>query len=180
MKPSDDHAPTDLEQRALTLLLFVVSLAFGWILLPFYGTILWGSIIALLFAPLYRWLLPRLRRRRTLAALLTLLVALVIVVIPFALVSAALVHEAALVYERVDSGEWDPNRYLRQAFTALPEWVTALLDRFGLARFDVVQRRLAAAFTQASQFMTTQAFDIGQNAFEFIASIFIALYLAFS
>jgi predicted PurR-regulated permease PerM len=79
----------------------------------------------------------------------------------------------------VDSGEWDPNRYLRQAFTALPDWVTALLDRFGLARFDVGQRRLAAAFTQASQFMSTQAFDIGQNAFEFIASIFIALYLAF-
>jgi predicted PurR-regulated permease PerM len=179
MKPSDDHAPTDLEQRALTLLLLVVSLAFGWILLPFYGTILWGAIIALLFAPLYRWLLPRLNRRRTLAALLTLLAALVIVVIPFALVSAALVHEAALVYERVDSGEWDPNRYLRQAFTALPEWVTALLDRFGLARFDVVQRRLAAAFTQASQFMAKQAFNIGQNAFEFIASIFIALYLAF-
>jgi predicted PurR-regulated permease PerM len=38
-----------------------------------------------------------------------------------------------------------------------------------------VQRRLAAALAQGSQFMATQAFDIGQNAFEFIASIFIAL-----
>ena len=33
------------------LLLVAVSLALGWILLPFYGTILWGAIIALLFAP---------------------------------------------------------------------------------------------------------------------------------
>jgi predicted PurR-regulated permease PerM len=113
LNPSNDHAFTYLEHRALMLLLFAVSLAFGWILLPFYGTILWGSIIALLFAPLYRWLLPRLKGRRTPAALLTLLVALVSVVVPFSLVSASLVHEAALVYERVDSGEWDPNRYLR-------------------------------------------------------------------
>jgi len=79
----------------------------------------------------------------------------------------------------VDSGELDPNRYLREAFAALPDWVTALLDRFGLARFNVVQRRQAAGLTQGSQFMATRAFDIGQNTFEFIASIFIALYLAF-
>ena len=80
-------------------LLVVVSVALGWILLPFYGTILWGAIIALLFSPLYRWLLPRLKRRRTQAALLTLLVVLIIVVVPFALVTASLAREVTAIFE---------------------------------------------------------------------------------
>ena len=49
-----------LENRVLLLLLVTVSLGLGWVLLPFYGTILWGSIIALLFAPVHRRLLARL------------------------------------------------------------------------------------------------------------------------
>jgi len=60
------------------LLLVTVSLALGWICWPFYGTILWASIIALLFAPVFRWLMARLKGRRTLAALLTLFIVLVV------------------------------------------------------------------------------------------------------
>jgi predicted PurR-regulated permease PerM len=35
------------------------------------------------------------------------------------------------------------------------------------------------ALTQGSKFLATQAFSIGQNTFEVVASLFIALYLAF-
>jgi predicted PurR-regulated permease PerM len=38
---------------------------------------------------------------------------------------------------------------------------------------------LALALAQASQFFATQALNIGQNTFDFVASVFIALYLAF-
>ena len=179
MNPSDENASAYLENRALLLLLVAVSLALGWILLPFYGAILWGSIIALLFAPVYRRLLPRLNRRRTPAALLTLLIVLVIVVLPFALVTAALAREATLVYQRMQSGEVNPALYFRGVFDALPDWMTALLARFGLVDFEALQRRIAAALAQGSQFIATQAFSIGQNTFEFVVSLFITLYLAF-
>lgn len=88
----DERALPYLEQRVLLLLLVAVSLALAWILLPFHGTLLWSAIIALLFAPLHRRLLLRLRHRRTLAALLTILTAVVIVVVPFALLSVTLAH----------------------------------------------------------------------------------------
>lgn len=179
MKPSDENASPNLENRALSLLLVAVSLALGWILLPFYGAILWGAIIALLFTPLYRRLLPRLKQQRTLAALLTLLFVLLIVILPLALITAALAREAALVFERLQSGELNPAHYFRGVFDALPNWITALLDRFGLVNFATLQRRLSAALSQASQFIATQALSIGQNTFEFLASLFIALYLAF-
>ncbi len=179
MNPSPEDASAYLEQRALALMLVAVSAAFGWILLPLFGTILWGSIIALLFAPLYRRLLRRLDRRRTAAALLTLAIVLVIVVLPLAAITASLAREAAAVYLRLQSGELNPTLFFHGAFDALPGWMTTLLDHFGLIDFDTLQRRLLAAMAQASQFIATQAFSLGQNTFELVASLFITLYLAF-
>ena len=179
MNPSPENPHAYLENRALLLLLVAVTLALGWILLPFYGAILWGVIIALLFTPLYRRLLVRLKQRRTLAALLTLLFVLVIVVLPLALITATLAREAALVYEQLQSGELNPTLYFRGVFDTLPDWIGALLDRLGLANFSALQRRLSAALAQGTQFIATQALSIGQNTFEFVASVFITLYLAF-
>ena len=179
MKPSDTHDADYLDNRALLLLLVAVTVAMGWILLPFYGTIMWGAIIALLFAPLYRRLLPRMKRRRTPAALVTLLVVLVIVVLPLTLITASLAREAGLLYQRLQSGEIRPAIYFQQVFDAMPGWVNALLDRAGLDDFAALQQRLSAALAQGSQFIATQALNIGQNAFDFIAKLFIALYLAF-
>jgi predicted PurR-regulated permease PerM len=173
-----ESASAYLDRRALLLLLTAVSLAFGWILLPFYGTILWASIIALLFGPVYRRLLLRLRRP-TPAALLTLAIVLLTVILPFALVTAALAREAASVYPLLKSGELNPALYFHGVFDRLPEWVGTLLDRFGLIDFDAVQRRLIAGLAQGSQFIATQALSIGQGTFEFVAGIFITLYLAF-
>lgn len=174
----DKNTPPHTENRLL-LLLIAVSLALAWILLPLYGAILWGGVIALLFVPVYRWLLMRLNQRHNPAAMLTLLAVLIIVILPFALITAALAREASLVYERLQSGELDPALYLRGVFNALPQWMSTLLDRFGLFDFDTVQQRLATALAKGSQFIATQAFSIGQDTFEFIVSLFITLYLAF-
>ena len=179
MKSADESAKAYLERRVLLLLLVSVSLAFGWILWPFYGTILWASIIALLFAPVHRRLLLHVSGRRTPAALLTLLIALFVAILPFALVAAGLAREAAMLYERLQSGELNLALYFRTQFDAFPQWLAALLDRFGLIDFETVERRIVAALAQATQLIATQAFAIGQNTFEFVARLFITLYLAF-
>jgi predicted PurR-regulated permease PerM len=177
--PEENTSAPHRERHALPLLLVAISLALGWILLPFYGTILWGAIIALLFAPLNRWLLRRLKYRPTPAALLTILTVLVIVVVPFALVSVALAREAAGLYARVQSGEANPVPYLQGVFDALPGWATALLDRLGLVDFNALQSRLSSVLERGSAVIAAQAFNLGQNTFEFAVSLFITLYLAF-
>ena len=161
------------------LLLAVSALALGWILLPFYGAILWALIIAVLFVPLYRPLVSRFGLRRNVAAGLVMLLVLVVGVLPFALVTASLAREASVVYQLVDSGEWDPALYLRGLFDALPAWMAALLRRAGVADFDHLQRQLTTALAQGSQFMATQAFGIGIDTFGFVASLGATLYLAF-
>jgi len=179
MRPSDPAEFASAEKNALLLLVVLVSLAMGWILQPFYGTIMWGAIIGLLFAPVYRRLLPRVKRRRNLAAVVTLLLVLFIVVLPLTLITASLAREAAHLVTRMQSGELRPGQYLQQVFEALPPWVSTLLDRVGLDDFSDLQRRIVSALAQGSQFIATQALNIGQNTFEFIARLFIALYLAF-
>jgi predicted PurR-regulated permease PerM len=179
MNSPEENAAPYREHRPLLVLVVFVSLALGWILLPFYGTLLWSAIIALLFAPLHRRLLPRMRHRRTLAALLTVLTAVVIVVVPFVLLSVTLAQEAAGLYARIQSGESNPVSVLRGMFDALPGWAAALLERFGLVDFDTLQRRLSAKLEQGSGFFATKAFSFGQDTFEFAASLLITPYLAF-
>ena len=179
MRPPDEDPAIPANSGVLRLLTVLVSIALAWILLPFYGAIMWGVIIALLFVPLYRRMLPRLKRRRTLAALLTLVLVLVVVILPLALVTAALAREAAQYYEQLQSGDVNPGRYFRGLFDALPAWATAWLDGFGLFDFEALQGRLSDLLAKGSQFIAAQALNIGQNTFELVTSIFIALYLAF-
>jgi predicted PurR-regulated permease PerM len=161
------------------LLLALTALALCWILLPFYGAILWALIIAMLFEPVYRWLLARLKQRHNVSAGLVMLLVLVAGVLPFALLTAALGREASFVYQRVESGDWNPALYLRGLFDALPAWFIALLERLGVADFDHLQRQLTVALAQGSQFVATQVFSIGVDTFGFVASLGVALYLAF-
>lgn len=179
MKTTAKTAPVNRQNWGLQGLLLATSIAFGWILLPFYGVILWAVIIALLFSSLNLWLLPRVGNRTTVAALVTLWVVLLMVIVPFVLLTAALAHEAAQVYAQLQSGELNPVRYFRGLHEALPPWMMALLERFGLDNFEVLQRRMSAALAQGSKFLATQALSIGLNTFEFFAALCITLYLSF-
>jgi predicted PurR-regulated permease PerM len=163
----------------LRVLLAAVTAAFVWILLPFYGTVLWGAIIALLFHPLFRWLLPRMKQRRNSAALVTIVAALVVVVLPAVLVLVSLANEAAQLYERIDSGELRPAQKLREMFDLLPDSLAGLLDRVGLGNFDLLQRKLADVFRQGSQFIATQTLNLGQDVLGLVVGLFITMYLAF-
>jgi len=179
MKLFDRSQAKHLENRALLLLLLAVTLVLGWILLPFFGAILWGVIIALLFAPMHRRLLVWLRGRRTLAALLTMLVVLAIVIVPFVLLTAALAREAAGVYQNLQSGELQPGLFFRRLFEALPDSAKALLDHFGLVDLETLQQRLTSLLAQASQFIATQALSIGQNTLDLVVGVVVTLYLTF-
>lgn len=175
----DDPLRTKTDARALFALLLIVTAAMGWILWPLFGALLWAAVIALLFAPVQQALLRRLHRRRTLAALLTLSVAIAVMIVPLALTATALAAEAASLYQRVQSGDLNLTRVFRGLYNGLPDGVTSLLDRVGLTNFDKLQRHVTALLGQASEAIATQAFNLGQGTFEFGTLLVITLYLAF-
>lgn len=179
MKLSKMARSSSLEDRSFLLLLVLVSLAFFWVLWPYYGAVFWGAIFALMFSPIFLRFMQTLPQRRTLSALLTLSIILVLVILPVGLISVLLTQEAASVYQRVQSGDLSISRYFQQIYDALPVWITSLLNRSGLNNLGLIQERMSDSLTKASQFIATQALNIGQNAFDFLVSFFIMLYLLF-
>jgi predicted PurR-regulated permease PerM len=177
--PVAQTGSTPTHMRALLLLLVAVSVAMLWIVLPVYGSVLWGTILALLFTPAYRRLLPALHHHRTLAALVTVLVVLVVVVVPAVLIGVAVAREAAAFYEQLQAGSMNPTQYFRGVFETLPPGITAWLDRFGLFNFNTVQQRMSELLSQGSRFIATQALGVGQVTFDFIVQLCITMYLAF-
>ena len=168
-----------LQDKTFLLLLTVVTIAFGAILWQFHGAVFWGVILAILFAPLHRKLLRKMPRRPTLAALCTLGLCLVVVILPMAAITVSLIQEATAIYERVRSGQINFGLYLQQVMAALPAWAVNLLDRLQLTSVSELQQKLSSFAVQASQFVATQALSIGQNTLEFIVSFGIMLYLLF-
>ena len=53
-----------LQHKAFLLLLALVTVAFFWLLLPFYGAVFWAVILAIIFQPLQRALSDPPRRPR--------------------------------------------------------------------------------------------------------------------
>jgi predicted PurR-regulated permease PerM len=168
-----------LEEKTFLILIIAVTLAFAWILWPFYGSVFWGTVLAILFAPPYRRLLRSMGQRRTLAALATVTMVVLMVILPVTLITALLLQEGFSVYERIQSGELNLGRYFQQVFGALPAWVTDLLGRLGLTNLGLSQERLSTGLMQGTQFLAAQALNVGQNTFDFIVSLFIVLYLLF-
>lgn len=170
---------TALQNKALTVLLAVVTIAFFWILLPYYGAIFWAVILGILFSPLQRDLVVRLGRRRNLAAGTTLLVCLLIAILPVIIISALLVQEGATLYQRIESGQFDIAGYLETGKAMLPTFAQNGLDNMGMGNLDELRDKIAKWATQGSQFLASQAFYFGQGTFDFLVSIGIMLYLLF-
>jgi len=79
-----------LEDNALLLLVFAISLAFAWILWPFFVALLWAAVLAIVFTPLHEWLLRAMPKRQNLPALATVLIILTLVILPLTLIAASL------------------------------------------------------------------------------------------
>ena len=170
---------TSLQYRTFLLLLVLVTLAFGWLLWPFFGAVFWGAILSIIFFPLQKRLVTAFGGRNNLAALATLAVCVLIVIIPVSLIAGTIVSQGAGFYEQIKAGDIDFRGYLDQAMAALPPTARGLLEKFGLVDVNSIQSKLAQVATRGSQFFATQALNIGQNTFQFVISLGVMLYLLF-
>ncbi|WP_167471196.1 AI-2E family transporter [Cupriavidus lacunae] len=165
--------------KGFHVLLFTVSLAFIWILLPFFSAIFWGTILAIIFQPLQRRLTVRFGNRSNLAALTTLALCVLMVIIPVGLMVGTLAQEVVFAYDQIKTGQWDFGLYFRTAVEALPASVQHLLGNFGVADMEGVQAKLTEGAARISQFLATRAVAIGQNTLQFAIGLGIMLYLVF-
>ena len=167
------------EDRAFMLLVVLATIAFAWVLQPFYGTILWGLVVAILFNPLNLRLRKAMGQRKGLASIATVGLVIIIVILPLMLVSAALGQQATGLYRMVQSGELDFALYLQRILDAMPAGVRELLNYFGLGDLASAKGKVTGALAQASQLIAAKAVGIGLGAFDFAVGLGVMLYLLF-
>src|SRR5690606_26400151 len=101
----------------------LVTALFAWLTLPYFGAVLWGVVAAILFTPLYRKLAAMFRGRRNLAAGVTLIILLCLVIVPAILLAIALVQEATSIYLRIQAGNLDLAEVVGRLRAAMPGWL---------------------------------------------------------
>ena len=168
-----------LQRGVFLALLGAVTVAFIWVLLPFFGAVFWGVALAILFTPLYKRLLKRMPGYNNIAALATLSICLVVVILPLAMVGVSLVQQVAIVTQNIRSGQINFAGYFQQILNATPSWAVGLFDRFHLGDAVAWQKRISDGAAQGGQVVANQALTIGQNTFDFVISFFVMLYLLY-
>ena len=167
------------EDKFLLALVIVVSLAFLWVALPFYGSILWGVIMAILFAPYYRRVRDMLGGRANLAALVSVLTILFIVVTPALLLSAMLIDELSRVYDELQAGQIDLGLSVVQLKAMMPHWMSDIFDRFGFGSLVSVRDKIEQGILKALQLIADQALNIGTGALSLLVGMGVMLYLTY-
>lgn len=168
-----------LENIGFAALVVAVTLLFAWMLTPYFGAILWGLVAAIVFRPLYLWLALRLGGRQGLAAGITLMLIVAVVIVPAALLGASLVSEASSLYARVQNGELDLGAMLAKASHALPGPLEGWAREYGLTDPDRLRARIAPSLSTGLKTVAGQALSVGQGALSFVAALGIMLYLTF-
>jgi predicted PurR-regulated permease PerM len=154
---------------------------------PLYGRVLchcfWGLVaLAILFMrPCTGKLLRRMPGKSpNLAALATLVLCLVVVILPLALIGISLIQEATHIYDRLRSGQLNFGAVLEQVIAALPCLACRHAgpigtDQCGCGAAEAVQ----PSRCRPGQVIATQALNIGQNTLQFAVGFGVMLYLLF-
>lgn len=167
------------QRKFFQLLLFVVTVVFAWILLPYFGAVFWGTILAILFQPVQRRLDIRMRGRRNLAALTTLALVLLIVIVPLVFVIGMLTQEISTVATRLRTDLPQLTVALQGLLDRLPAPVHRLMDLGGVQDVGAIQQKLTDGFAQISRSIAVYAINIGQNTFQMVVAFGVMLYLLF-
>jgi predicted PurR-regulated permease PerM len=167
----------NIQRSFFVFVLLFVTIAFFWLIRGFIQPIFWAVALAIVFYPAHSLIEDRLPGRPNLAAGISVMAVLLVVVLPLIGIVAAVTREASLLYQQLRSGEFN----LAGVFTNLAEYlppVENLLQRFDIEPVRVTEQLSSAAST-VSGFMANWALEFGQDTLRIAIFFFLMLYLLF-
>ena len=165
--------------RVFLSLVLLVTVGFGWVLMPYYVPIFWAVVLAIIFYPLQQYFLNKLKGRNSWAALATLTVCLLIAVLPVLVIIKVIIQEGMTFYTQVQSGSIDIAKHVQLIHDALPASLQAQWDRLGFTDAQKIREFIAQRALQVSQYLANTAVSFGQGTFEFVIGFGIMVYLLF-
>jgi predicted PurR-regulated permease PerM len=168
---------TNAQRAFFFVLLFAVTLAFLWLVRGFLQPIFWAIAFGIIVYPVHGWLVTRLRGRESLAALLSVLLLVIVVILPLIGVAAAVTNEAAGLVQRLSAGGLDFNGLYSHAQESMPR-VVALVERLGIDP-EKIESQASEAAVNVSRFVASSALSIGKDSLRATVFFFLMLYLLF-
>ncbi len=166
-----------IERRAFIVSLALVSVAFLWILRPFWTAIFWACVLSMLFNPLQRTMVQRLNGRATLAASITLLISTIIVILPAIAIGAAFVREGVQLYQLIQDQEINLDEIMEQVGAAVPI-LPDLLQRVGIDTANI-RSSLTDLMIGLTEVIGQETLRFARNTAGFTLRLFMMLYLMF-
>jgi predicted PurR-regulated permease PerM len=166
-------------QKAFFAALLVgVSLAFVWLVRGFVQPIFWAVALGIVFWPMHERFLTLLKERNSLAAAVSVVVTLLIVVIPLGLLITAVAREAAGLYDRIQTQDIRVEAVVEWIEARLPPSIVERAESIGVD-IEGVQSSLTSSAVFVSQFIATRAVAIGQDTIRITVFFFLMLYLLY-
>lgn len=169
----------ELQQASFLVVLVIVSLLMAVVVYPFAQPLLWAALAAIMFQPLYRWCLRRLRGRRNPAASLALLIIFFVVMVPAGWIASLVVEQAVVLVTTLQRQPPDLAAMFDTVHNSLPEFAREVVDRSGWADITKVQARIQTLLAESAGMIASQAVSIGSGALSFFLSFSVALYVMF-
>jgi predicted PurR-regulated permease PerM len=148
------------------------------ILRPFVSALLWAAIVCYATWPCYRWLERALHGRKTLSAVLMVILISVVMVLPFAVVGATLADN----FSRVTSFLQDIRR---EGIPPPPDWIKQLpwlgsfADSYWTSLAENTEKTsalLRSFLLQSQRWLLTHSVNVGQGVLQLSLSVLIAFF----
>lgn len=171
--------PGIIDQSGFLFFLGAITLALIYVVWPFAAPLLWATLAAIMFQPLYQWLLVRLGGGGNRAAIASLLIITLSILIPGFIIGGLIVDEAAQIVLAFQNGEIDISAWFSQIYGALPASARQALSQSGFGGFAELQARLQEFLSESAGLIAQQAVAIGGGVFTFALSLAVGLYVTY-
>lgn len=170
------------------ILLIVVTAAFIWLIRQFLQPIFWAIALAIVFYPVNRKLFKLLGERRSLAAMLSVAVIVLVVVLPITAIIGAMTSEAAGIYHRITCVQAEEPDCDKIELSAVLDWAREKVPlaietagKLGIDNEDLenMTSELSDSAVAISQYLAARAVSLGQGTIRIAIYFFLMLYLLY-
>nr|WP_298931487.1 AI-2E family transporter [uncultured Erythrobacter sp.] len=175
----EQHHTTEIQQVSFLAVVGAVTFLLIWIAWPFATPLLWSALAAIMFQPLYKWVLVKVRGRRNPAAIITLSIIFLAVVLPALWIGTMVVGQALSTIAAFQDDPIDLAEWANQLYGMLPGTVQDMIDESGWNDMSEAQGRLQDLLGESAGMLASSAVSIGSGALSFFLSFGLGLYVTY-
>ncbi len=175
----DGRAMTATERGGFLLFLALVTAAMLLVVWPFVAPLVWATLAAIMFQPLYARMLRFRKGRENQAAALALLVITIAVIAPAVIIGSMVVNQAIGLFSAFRAGEIDVAGALHQMIDMLPAGIGARMVESGWGDMATLQARAQEVAEDSIGLIARHAVSIGEGMAEWLLAFGVGLYVTF-